>query len=182
MNSSIINVLLIVNIIYMEKSNTFWIVAVVIVFILGGWYFMSMKSTQTNLYPSKNVDSNSSIEQNNVEQKSATRTINVSSDPNLGNYLVASNGMTLYMFTKDAPSVSNCYDACAVNWPVYSVPINEPLTLGDGITGQLATITRTDGSSQLTYNGTPLYFWKNDLKIGDVTGQNVGGVWFVVKP
>jgi predicted lipoprotein with Yx(FWY)xxD motif len=51
-----------------------------------------------------------------------------------------------------------------------------------GVGGVLGTIARTDGALQVTYNGAPLYYWKNDTKSGDTTGQNVGGVWFVVKP
>jgi len=48
--------------------------------------------------------------------------------------------------------------------------------------GAIATTTRTDGSLQVTYNGMPLYYWASDQKPGDTTGQNVGGVWFVVNP
>jgi predicted lipoprotein with Yx(FWY)xxD motif len=46
----------------------------------------------------------------------------------------------------------------------------------------LGTTKRTDGTTQVTYNGWPLYYWKNDSKPGDVTGENVQGVWFVITP
>ena len=88
----------------------------------------------------------------------------------------------LYLYTKDAPDVSNCSGQCAVNWPPYTRALNEPLVGGEGVDGLIATIPRADGTEQLTYNGVPLYFWKDDVKPGDTRGQNVGGVWFVVKP
>ena len=166
----------------MKTSNTVWIIVIIIILILGGWYFMWMKSTKTELYPAKNINSSNQIEQKNIEQKSPIATINVSSDPKLGKYLVSSNGMTLYVFAKDTTNISNCYDVCAANWPAYSAPANEPLTLGNGITGQLSTIARTDGFTQITYKGAPLYHFKNDIKPGDTTGQNFGGVWLVSKP
>jgi len=99
----------------------------------------------------------------------------------LGQYLVASNGMTLYYDNRDSANTSNCYAACAVNWPPYSVSAGLNLAGAAGINGKLGTITRTDGTTQLTYNGMPLYFWINDAKAGDTTGNNVNG-FFVVKP
>lgn len=90
--------------------------------------------------------------------------------------------MTLYIFLNDEPNSgeSACYDQCEENWPVFSA--EEPLTLPEGIPGELGTIERTDGTMQVTYNGWPLYYWVNDAAPGDVTGQNVGDVWFVAVP
>jgi predicted lipoprotein with Yx(FWY)xxD motif len=103
-------------------------------------------------------------------------------DPHVGLSLAGSDGMALYIFTKDKPGVSNCAGQCAVNWP--------PLLAKDGtdiakdISGEWATIKRSDGGMQVTYEGWPLYYWIKDSKPGDVTGQAVGGVWWVanVKP
>jgi len=100
----------------------------------------------------------------------------------LGMILVANNGMTLYRFTKDAAGVSNCTGQCATLWPPFVLTANQALTAGTGVSGTLATITRADGSSQLTYNGQPLYYWSGDTKPGDTNGQNFNGVWFVVNP
>lgn len=106
--------------------------------------------------------------------------ITLATDATLGDYLIGKNGMTLYVFTKDEPNKSNCADQCAINWP----PL-EPegsLTAASGISGTLGIITRDNGVSQVTYNGKPLYYWANDKKVGDTTGQGVNDVWFVVKP
>jgi predicted lipoprotein with Yx(FWY)xxD motif len=109
-----------------------------------------------------------------------TPVIKVSSNSKLGSFLVATNGMTLYRFTNDNGSTSTCYGGCATIWPAYS-PL-APFVAANGINGSLSTTTRTDGTMQLTYKGVPVYFYANDNKPGDTNGQNVGGVWFVVKP
>jgi predicted lipoprotein with Yx(FWY)xxD motif len=106
-------------------------------------------------------------------------TVNLGQNDKLGSFLVDDKGMTLYLFTKDTPNTSVCYDKCAVAWP----PL---LTTGAPVAGQgvdaskFGTTTRKDGSMQVTYNGWPLYYYEKDKAPGDVTGQGVGGVWYVV--
>lgn len=106
--------------------------------------------------------------------------VTVANKPELGDYLVAPNGMTLYYFTKDEKNKSNCYDTCAKNWPPFSVL--KTLKPGQGVADEFATMERTDGLKQVTYRGMPLYFWMKDKLPGDTTGQNVNKVWFVVQP
>lgn len=101
------------------------------------------------------------------------------SDASLGAYLTGDNGMTLYILTKDSPGTSTCSGTCATNWPPFTVNAGETATAGAGVTGTIATLTRADGSIQVTYMGAPLYYFAGDTKPGDVTGQGVGGVWFV---
>jgi predicted lipoprotein with Yx(FWY)xxD motif len=115
-----------------------------------------------------------------VINPAASSTVMVRSDADLGDLLVDARGMTLYLFTNDQPSVSNCYDACATAWPPLLTD-SDP-TGPDAVTAGLGTAQRTDGGTQVTYNGMPLYYWAKDQKPGDTTGQNVGGVWFVVNP
>ncbi len=96
----------------------------------------------------------------------------------LGKFVTDGNGMTLYLFTKDAPGVSNCYGKCETFWPPL-LSIDQP-TLGDGIaTTAISTTMRKDGSMQLTYNGWPLYYFAKDAAPGDVAGQGVGKTWWV---
>jgi len=102
--------------------------------------------------------------------------------PELGPFLTDSAGMTLYLFTKDTvPGESACYDDCATNWPPL-LTTDAPASLPVGIQGELGTIERTDGTSQVTYNDVPLYYFAKDTKAGDTTGQGVGDVWWVVPP
>jgi predicted lipoprotein with Yx(FWY)xxD motif len=110
----------------------------------------------------------------------AASSLAVTSTPELGTFLTDTAGMTLYMYTKDSVGISNCYGGCAAAWPpllTQSAP-----TLPGDLPGVIGTTTRTDGAVQVTYNGMPLYYWASDQKPGDTTGQNVGGVWFVVNP
>lgn len=114
-------------------------------------------------------------------QAQSAATVTTRDTPDLGSVLVGANGMTLYMYTKDDVGISNCYQGCATAWPPLMADASNPL-LADGLPGVLGTTTRTDGGVQVTYNGMPLYYWAKDQKAGDTTGQNVGGVWFVVNP
>ena len=109
-----------------------------------------------------------------------TTTVGTHDDAKLGTILTDAKGMTLYIFEKDTPGKSNCYDKCATNWP----PLigKEPLTLPDGVPGKLTLIDRTDGTKQVAYNGAPLYFFLADKKAGDTNGQEVGDVWYVINP
>ena len=97
----------------------------------------------------------------------------------LGNILVDGAGMSLYLFTKDKPGVTNCYGKCEIAWPPL-LTIGQP-TLGANVSaGAISTTVRKDGSVQLTYNSWPLYYYFKDKAPGDVTGQAVGNVWWVV--
>lgn len=123
-----------------------------------------------------------SMKQGSSQSSNEAIVLNTATSATLGTYLVASNGMALYSYAKDAAGVSNCTEQCATNWPPYIVSLGAALHGAAAVTGAIATLTRTDGTAQVTYKGVPLYFWKNDVKPGDTTGQNVGGVWFVVTP
>lgn len=115
-------------------------------------------------------------------QDTLPNTLNLSSGNGLGSYLVASNGMTLYTFKRDMFGVSNCSDQCAEAWPPYTVDSADGLSVADGIPGEVGTITRADGSIQVTYNEQPLYFWYMDEAPGDATGNGFRSVWLIVPP
>ena len=105
-------------------------------------------------------------------------TVQLSEDAALGQFLVGEDGMTLYLFTNDSENTSNCNGGCATNWP--PLLSGAPMA-GDGVdAGLLGTTERTDGTTQVTYNGLPLYYFASDQSAGDITGQGVGGVWYVV--
>jgi predicted lipoprotein with Yx(FWY)xxD motif len=91
--------------------------------------------------------------------------------------------LTLYIFTKDVKDSgkSECTGGCLETWPALTVPAGGTPTGGPGVTGELGTITRADdGSLQVTYNGLPLYFFKNDKAPGDLAG--VYENWETVAP
>ena len=100
----------------------------------------------------------------------------------LGKILVDSQGRTIYLFQKDAGTKSACSGACATAWPPV-LATGKP-TIGSGLKASLVgTSRRSDGASQVTYNGHPLYRFVKDQKPGDTTGQGVnafGGGWFAL--
>jgi predicted lipoprotein with Yx(FWY)xxD motif len=110
-------------------------------------------------------------------------TISVSSG-GLGSVLVDSQGRTLYMFSRDSGSMSECSGPCAVNWPPLKVS-GKP-TIGGGAKASLVSTTaRSDGTKQVTYNGHPLYRFQSDKNAGDTNGEGItafGGSWFALSP
>jgi predicted lipoprotein with Yx(FWY)xxD motif len=99
----------------------------------------------------------------------------------LGEILVDGDGMSLYLFEPDEQGASTCYDDCEANWPPL-VTDGEP-TAGDGADPDLlGTAERDDGTSQVTYDGWPLYHWIGDETEGDVNGQGIQEVWWVLDP
>ena len=108
-------------------------------------------------------------------------TINVASDPTLGQILVDGKGMTLYIFTKDGPDQSNCNTACLANWPPL-LSQGHP-NLGPGVDdSRVGTAKLPDGRTIVTYNHLPLYYFVKDTKPGDATGLGVGSVWYLISP
>ena len=113
-------------------------------------------------------------------------TVNVNEVSTFGSALVNSEGMSLYVFMNDSQNsgTSACTADCAAVWP--------PLTsdgapvAGEGLDANLlGTITRDDGTMQVTYNGWPLYLYTGDTAPGDATGQGVQdqfGLWHLISP
>ena len=100
-------------------------------------------------------------------------------------FLVNAKGRTIYRFDNDLtqPPTTRCLGECAKTW--------EPVLVGTGglqISGsqieedQVGTIARPDGGEQVTLKGWPLYYFKDDLKLGQTAGHGVGGKWFAITP
>jgi predicted lipoprotein with Yx(FWY)xxD motif len=86
-------------------------------------------------------------------------------------------GLTLYWFAPDTSTTSKCTGSCATYWP----PVTGPVTAGSGVTGTLGTITRSDGTTQATYDGHPLYTYAADSAPGQAKGNGLnasGGLWY----
>ena len=103
---------------------------------------------------------------------------------NLGTILVDGNGRTLYLFEKDQPNQSACTGACVAAWPI-DQSSGTPKAGGGVKASLLGTIRRADGTTQVAYNGHPLYYYDGDNGAGQLNGQDVdafGAKWFVVTP
>ena len=109
-----------------------------------------------------------------------------------GQYLVDANGRAVYMFTADKQgqgdaekAVSNCQADCAAAWPPVLSQSGSAQAMGAAKPDLVGTIQRQDGTSQVTYNGWPLYYYVEDQGQGEATGQDIhsfGGEWYLLKP
>ena len=105
-------------------------------------------------------------------------TIQVRHAANGVNYLVDSSGMTLYYYTKDTTGESVCTGGCVDKWPIFYTPdISVPSVLN---ASDFGTIIRSDGQKETTYRGWPLYYWFQDKNPGDMKGEGVGKVWYIL--
>jgi len=104
------------------------------------------------------------------------------SETSAGSALAGEGGMTLYIFDQDTGGESSCYEGCDTNWPPLLVEGGAEPTAGEGVTGDIGVTTRTDGTVQVTYNDSPLYYFAGDSAAGDATGDGVGGVWHIATP
>lgn len=105
-------------------------------------------------------------------------TVTLSTIDPWGQVLTDAEGVSLYLFTKDTDGTSVCTGDCAESWPPLTVE-GEP-SKGSGVTGSLGTTERDDGNTQVTLNGWPLYYFAPDSAAGDVKGQGIGDVWWLV--
>lgn len=98
-----------------------------------------------------------------------------------GPIVTDANGNSLYLFTNDAQVESKCYDDCAAAWP--PLLADGDVSVADGLDASLVgTLERTDGTTQVTYGGWPLYTFAGDTEPGAVNGHGRNGVWFLVAP
>jgi predicted lipoprotein with Yx(FWY)xxD motif len=102
-----------------------------------------------------------------------------------GTFLVGPSGLTLYTFTNDTQGdgKSVCNGDCATAWPPLIAEGGATPTAGAGVdAAKFGTATRDDGTTQITYDGWPLYYFQGDSAAGQTNGEGLQGVWFVAKP
>ena len=120
-----------------------------------------------------------------TETATATETATVdlkTASSSKGEIVVDGKGMSVYYFTRDVKDSgkSNCTGDCLVAWPPVLTTNETPKV--EGVTGKVGTIDTPDGKKQVTVEGMPVYLWEKDKAPGDVTGQGVGNVWYLVAP
>jgi predicted lipoprotein with Yx(FWY)xxD motif len=109
--------------------------------------------------------------------------LSVGSAAGVGQVLVDSKGMTLYYFEKDKKGggKSACSGSCASVWPPLTTSVRAVGETPGAEASQLGTIKRSDGTTQVTYAGWPLYTYTADTKAGEASGTDVksfGGSWY----
>ncbi|WP_328549510.1 MULTISPECIES: COG4315 family predicted lipoprotein [unclassified Streptomyces] len=113
---------------------------------------------------------------------SAQATVKTATAGKLGTILVDAKGRTLYLFEADKSTQSTCNGSCAAAWPPL-LTSGSPTAGGSAKSGLLGTTKRSDGKSQVTYHGHPLYGYAGDSKPGDTNGQDLnqfGAAWYVL--
>lgn len=111
----------------------------------------------------------------------SSATVDVAPVEPYGDVLVDQAQQTLYVFTADSSATSACDGTCADNWPPV-VSGGPPIAAGAVRGGLLATVVRTDGSLQASYDGRPLYRYSGDSAPGDALGAGLGDRWYPVRP
>jgi predicted lipoprotein with Yx(FWY)xxD motif len=140
-----------------------------------------------------NLNVSESMRMNFTEYNTTGLTINLQYDNRLGNFLSGENGLSLYYFSKDHIGSGfteqdfniTCYDECARNWPpVLITNENMEIIYGMGVNSNLLTTRlRDDGTTQLTYNNIPLYYFARDRILGDTYGHGIydhDGYWYLI--
>jgi predicted lipoprotein with Yx(FWY)xxD motif len=101
-----------------------------------------------------------------------------------GTFLATSSGHAVYLWSKDGNGMSACTGACTGAWPPVTTT-GQVTASGGAKSSDLGTITRPDGTKQVTYDGHPLYFFAGDSGPGMASGQGndgFGAKWWLVSP
>jgi predicted lipoprotein with Yx(FWY)xxD motif len=171
-------------------NRTVWVVAIVLVIVIlvaAVYALIGQSKPQTTTVSTTILSSQSTTilsSQNTTTIKSQTAAqaqIATMFNATTGNYLTTSSGITLYLYTKDVPYSGNssCYGLCGTHWFPFYANISGVLPYGVNAS-EFGTITRTNGTMQLTYEGWPLYTYIGDTEPGQMNGQGIGGIWYVV--
>ena len=115
---------------------------------------------------------------------SASSTVIATKTSSGGSFLTNSAGRAVYLFMADSTGKSACSGACAAAWPPV-IAASQPTAAGGAQASDLGTITRSDGTKQVTYDGHPLYYFEGDTGPGTDKGQGLNGfgaLWYLVAP
>lgn len=121
---------------------------------------------------------------NAAEMSKKTQAQIMTIDTRYGKILTDGSGRALYLFTREKSDKSDCYDDCAKAWPPFHTK-GEPQAKSPTSQDLIGTTKRRDGSTQVTFNGHPLYYYVDEDEAGEVLCQGVnefGGIWYVVSP
>lgn len=142
----------------------------------------STSSSATSPSPAASSPASSAASGAASSSASATAAELKTASSSVGERVVAANGKSVYVFTKDVKGSgkSACTGGCAASWPAVTTTSGTPAVVG--VSGTIGTIPTADGKMQITINGMPVYFYSKDEDSSDTYGQGVGGVWFLVSP
>ncbi len=169
-----------------KSSDLVWLV--VLVAVIGAasvsYFVFRSKSDDNQTAANKDVKVAQSQDQPPAEKKQdATGTIIKTGNSEYGPMLFDSYNQAIYIWQLEDSSTAECYGDCAEEWPPVLTD-GAPIATADVNSELLGTTKRTDGTTQVTYNGHPLYYYAHE-KAGEVECHNIrthGGIWWVIQP
>ncbi len=159
------------------------VVIVSVIGIAGAGYFLYQANTDSSEPVSSQETTEEPQENEPEEKKEATGTVITTSDSEFGPMLFNDEQQAIYIWEVEESSKAECYGDCAKAWPPV-LTNGAPRATGSVKADLLGTTKRTDGSTQVTYNGHPLYYYAHEGP-GEVECHNIsthGGLWWVIKP
>ncbi len=165
----------------MKKHLSIGLSAFALAALLSGCGGGATTTTPTSAAPATSAPAESSAPATSAPASMSAAELSVA-ESKAGQIVVAGQGLSVYYFTKDTKDsgTSACTGDCLVAWPPVTSTTATPTV--NGVTGKVGTIPTADGKMQITINGMPIYYYEKDKAAGDITGQGVGGVWYLVAP
>lgn len=178
----------------MSKLNQkgFGVVGVILILLIvgvlsfAGWKVWESKSDSTDS-EQNSMQSDSSNEKKSTQvtesEKVTTGAVITTGDSEFGTMLFNDKGQAIYIWELEESAKAECYEDCAKEWPPVLTD-GAPRAAGSVRNEMLGTTQRTDGTTQVTYNGHPLYYYAHE-KAGEVKCHNIsthGGLWWVIQP
>lgn len=169
-----------------RNPGSVWLVVLLaVVGIIGVGYFVFQSNTDSNDSAINQETSARQTEKNPEVKKGdvATRTTITTGDSEFGTMLFDNKRQAIYIWELEESTRAECYGDCAKAWPPVLTD-GSPIASGSVKSELLSTTERTDGTTQVTYNGHPLYYYANE-EPGEVKCHNItthGGLWWVIQP
>lgn len=165
----------------MKKHLSIGLSAFALAALLSGCGGGATTTTPTSAAPATSAPAETSAPATSAPASMAAAALSVGQSK-AGQIVVADQGLSVYFFTKNTKDSGNsaCTGACLTSWPPVTSTTATPTV--NGVTGKIGTIPTADGKMQVTINGMPIYYYSKDQTAGDITGQGVGGVWYLVSP
>ncbi len=169
-----------------NNSGWLWLALLIVAIVITGISYLAFwpKSKKSQTAANKDTKLEQPSAQPEVKANEApTGTVIKTGNSQYGPMLFDSRGQAIYIWQLEDSSTAECYGNCAEEWPPV-LTNGTPIAAGDVKSELLATTTRTDGATQVTYNGHPLYFYAHE-GVGQVECHNVkthGGLWWVIQP
>ncbi len=148
--------------------------------LAGGALLLSACGSSSSTHSSASTAA-SSTPATPVSSSSSAAAIGTASG-SAGTYLTGAGGRAVYLWVADVNGQSACSGECAKAWPPVTTS-GAPHASGSVSSSDLGTITRSDGTKQVTYHGHPLYYFAGDAGAGSTTGQGnngFGAKWWLV--